>query len=204
MISSLEVAPAGLALHWDNEVKTHLRLDTNEERARVESVLIPAATEWIQSLTNRQLINATWVFLYPSFAAAAARSPRGAIYVPRPPLQEVVSIEYFDSQNTLQTWGEENYVVYAPRGPMAKPGWIWPVSGPTWYPSSYSRPDAVQIKAVCGYGPSAATVPGGLRQAMLLLVSELFERRELVVTGTIVQAAPVGAVHLGLSYLAEI
>jgi uncharacterized phiE125 gp8 family phage protein len=202
MIPHEDTAPAALALDWETEVKSQLRLDTDDERARVEAILIPTVTEWIQALTNRQLITATWLFWYPSFGCAVNRY--GLIPVPRPPLQSVAWIKYYDAQDVLQTWDAANYTVTKPRGPKAKPGWIRPVSSTVSYPSAYGRPDAVEIKAVCGYGATYASVPPGIRQAMLLLLGELFERREETVVGSIIQDVPHGARSLGLPFLVEI
>jgi uncharacterized phiE125 gp8 family phage protein len=203
MRSSLDTAPTGLALHWDHEVKSHLRLDTDEERARVESLLIPTATEWVQALTNRQLLTATYVFLYSSFAEAAARGD-GLILVPRPPLQSVVSIKYHDAGNDQQTWDPSDYVVTIPEGPKASCGIIRPASNSVFYPSTFCRPDAVEIKAVCGYGASYTNVPPGLRQAMLVLVGEMFERREHAAMGSVSHDVALNAQHLALPFVVEV
>lgn len=206
MISSLTTPAAALALDWANEVKGHLRLDVDTEKTRVESLLIPAAADWCEAVTGRQLINATWTFWWPSFDAACQPGcglgfPSDAIVLPRPPLGGVTHVKYYDTANAIQTWSASNYAVVAPAGPKASPGWLRPVA-PATYPSTYERPDAVEIRLVAGYGASYASVPGGLKQAMLILLAELFERREEAVTGTIIQQVPVGALSLALGYLA--
>ena len=210
MILSLDTAPAGPALFWEDEVKGHLRVDSDEEQARVTDVLVPAAADWVEALTNRALITQTWKVWYPSFGAACSTAWRfgtkyapGSILLPRPPLQSVTWVKYYDSNNTIQTWAAANYTVTAPAGPKASPGWILPIPT-TEYPSTYTRPDAVEIKIVCGYGLLPKHVPGGLREAMLLLVGEMFERREIAVAGTIIADAPLAAVNLALGYLVEI
>jgi uncharacterized phiE125 gp8 family phage protein len=211
VIPSLDTAPANPALSWEDEVTGHLRLDpSHEEQARVMGLLVPTVAEWVQALTNRQLITATYLFWFSSFdeaLAAACRHPKrypsNAILVPRPPLQSVTWIKYYDTANVLQTWASSNYTTKTPAGPKASSGWIQPVPAAT-FPSTYDRPDAVEIKAVCGYGADSTDIPGALRQAMLLLLGEMFERREEAVIGTIVAAAPVQAVNLGLGYLVEV
>lgn len=212
MIASIDTAPALPALDWNNEVKGHLRLDADDEQARVMDVLVPAAEEWAQSLTGRQLITATWLAWYPSFyeacrpalaRCATGTFPTDAILVPRPPLQSVTWIKYYDTSNVLQTWASTNYTVKAPAGPKAPNGWIQPVPNVA-FPATFVRPDAVEVKFVAGYGAEPTSVPGGLRQAMLLVLAEMFEKREISVTGTIIQDVPLAAVNLGLSYLAEV
>jgi uncharacterized phiE125 gp8 family phage protein len=201
MIPSLVTAP-DKAIAW-SEMQSHLRLDSDDERARVEGVLLPAATEWVQALTNRQLMPATFTFWYPSFEAACAaaqrhpcRYPYGTILVPYPPLQSVTWVKYYDLANSIQTWAASNYTVSAPAGPKCGPGWIAPLPF-VIYPNTYFRPDAVELKVVCGY-PGQSTIPGGLKASMLLHIGGQFEQRE----NTIVEA-PQNAVSMALSYLVE-
>lgn len=214
MISSLDTAPVNASLDWDADIEGHLRVSTDDERARIEGTLVPTARDWVEGLTNRQLVTATWKFWWPSFEAACASARRfgssgarkyidGTILIPRPPLQSVTWVKYYDTANVQQTWASTNYTVTTVGGPKAGPGWLLPVPTAS-FPGTYDRPDAVEIKAVCGYGPEAEDVPGGLRAAQLLYLAELFERRELAVVGTIVADAPIGAVNLALPYLVEI
>lgn len=208
MIPSLLTAPTSPAIPW-TEVKSHLRLDSDDEQARVEAILVPAATDWAQSLLNRQLMPATWAFWFPNFWAACApaqrhcgRYPADSILLPYPPLQSVTWVKYYDLNNVQQTWSTSDYTVSAPAGPKCGPGWIRPVPGAI-FPSTYCRPDAVEIKAVCGYA-SASAVPAGIKAGMLLHIGEQFERREQAISGTIIAEVPQNAIALALPYLVEV
>src|SRR5512137_379977 len=108
---SLVTAPAALALDWVSEVKGHLRLITEEERDRVEQVLIPAATSWAETATGRALITQTWKLLLDGFPSGlggwlggyVTTGAASAITLPKPPLQSVTTVKYVDESGVLQT-----------------------------------------------------------------------------------------------------
>lgn len=208
-ILTLTTAPAAAALSWSAEAKGHLRVDTDDEQTRVQDVLFPAVTDWCEGVTGRQFITATWTAWWPSFTAACGYArrhgfPADTILMPRPPLVSVTWVKYYDTNNAIQTWASSNYTVTAsPAGAKGGPGWVRPVAG-TVYPSSYTRPDAVEIKFVAGYGSAYTDVPGGLRHAMLLMLGELFERREIAIAGTIIQQVPMGALQIAQGYQVEL
>jgi hypothetical protein len=54
----------------------------------------------------------------------------------------------------------------------------------------------VEIQFRAGSGEEAAHIPAALRAGMLLVVGELFERREDSVVGTIIQDVPLAATRL--------
>jgi len=193
MTLTLTTPAAALALDWVREVAGHLRLDTDDERERVEDVLIPAATEMAQAETERQLINATWTLYLDAFPPDGDR-----IELPKPPLSSVTSIKYYDPAGTLQTWtAVGNYTVVAPSGPQAESGYIVPAFG-IIYPPTQSVQDAVAIEFIAGYGATYASVPGAIRAAMLLLVGEQFERREegIAGAGVMIVEVPLAARRL--------
>ena len=209
MISTLITAPAADALDWDDDIKPHLRLDSDDEETRVMDGLVPAATDWCESATGRQLVNATWAFQFSGFADACFAAKQlckyapDTILVPRPPLVSVTWVKYYDTANVQQTWGTSNYTVSTLAGPKCGPGWIRPVPGVS-FPSTYVRPDAVEIKAVCGYGAASTSVPGGLRSAMLLLLADMFENREDSISGTIINTVPTTSRVLANGYLVTV
>lgn len=186
---------ASQPLDWLAEVKQHLRLDTEEEQGRVMDVLVPAAAAWVESITGRALITQTWKLVGCGF-------PREVITLPRPPLQQVTAVRYRDSAGVYQTLDPATYVVDAPAGEKALPGRMYPVYGGAW-PTPRGDRDAVEIEFTCGYGDDASAVPGGLRSAMLILVGELFERREQSIVGTIINQVPLTAEALAVPFMVE-
>lgn len=194
---SLKTPPAARALDWGAEVKGHLRLDAEDERQRVESILVPAAEQWAESATGRQLIHATWQMFLRTFPGDGC-----PIVLPKPPLSTVSHVKYYDADGVQQTWAASNYTVIAPTGPKAAAGRIQPNDGVS-YPTIYGDPYEIEVELIAGYGADHTTVPAMLRAGMLLLVAEMFERRELAVTGTIIQGAPLQATSLILPFMWE-
>ena len=195
---SLKTAPAAAALDWTTEVMEHLRLDSSEEQGRVMTILVPAAQQWAESATGRQLVTATWTLFLSSFPGDSSCP----IWLPKPPLQSVTSVKYYDGAGVLQTWAASNYSYVAPAGPKCGGGYILPKAG-AFYPSVYGSPYEVEIEFVAGYGATFAAVPGLLKAGMLLLVGEQFERREESVSGTIINRVPMNAASLILPFLWE-
>lgn len=194
---SLKTPPAARALDWDT-VRGHLRVDSSEEQARVMGILVPAAEEWAESATGRQLITATWTYSFCEFPDDSD----DPIVLPKAPLQSVTSVKYYDTDGNLQTWASSNYDVIAPSGPKCGPGFIIPKAGVS-YPLHYGEPYEIAVEFVSGYGDEHTDVPAGLRQGMLMLVAEMFERRESGIVGTISGEAPLPARSLILPYLSE-
>jgi len=142
------------------EVKDHLRVDTTDEDALI-SALIIAARQWAEEYTGRQFMAATWDWMLDVI-------PDG-FSVPLPPLQSVTSIKYLDTDGAEQTLVSTAYRVDA----ISEPGRIALAYGQTW-PSIYSVINAVTVRFVAGY----TTVPEPIRQAVLIMVGELYEQRQ--------------------------
>lgn len=189
-------APANRALST-GEVQGHLRLDNPDELPRIMSVLVPAAEQWAESATGRQLVNATWKVYLRDFPSSGC-----PIVLPHPPLQSVTAIKYYDGDGVQQTWASTNYTVDAPAGPTAAAGRIIPKVDIA-YPATYGEPYDVEIEYVAGYGANSESVPGLLKQGLLVLVGELFERREAAIAGTIINEVPLSARALILPFLWE-
>ena len=141
--------------------------------------LIAQSRDTAERFCGRQIITATWDFYLDQFPSGSC-----PIYVPLPRLQSCV-ITYVDADGATQTWSSANYVVSTSR----EPGIVRPAYGQT-YPIARYQPDAVKVRFVAGYGTTGASVPQGLRGAMLLLLAGAFEQRTDVLTGTIVNELP--------------
>lgn len=143
------------------EAKDHLRLDTDAHDAMLQ-VQIQAAREHVEMFTRRQLIVATYLFTLPAFASV--------IVLPYPPLHQVTQVQYRDPQGVLTLLPPTAYTVDT----SSEPGRLYV---PT-LPATGMALDAVQITFEAGYGASGADVPARARQAMLLLVGDLYEHAE--------------------------
>lgn len=165
------------------EAKQHTRVSHSHEDA-LFTRWISAAREYAETWTGRQFMLATWQLWLPSFWPHT-------LELPHAPLSSISAVRYYDADNAQQTWAASNYAALAPVGPNARPGRLDYVYGITT-PETYSREDAVEVEFVAGYA-NAAAVPSAIKAALLLLVSEMNERREQVVVGTIQSANLVRA-----------
>jgi uncharacterized phiE125 gp8 family phage protein len=192
---SLKTAPAARALDWATQIRPHLRIDSDEEQAYIESIYVRAATDFVESLTGRQLITATYYGHLDAF-------PDGrVITLPRPPLQSVTSIKYLDDSGVLLELSADLYTVDIPAGPKCSRGRIILDYGESW-PATRDDPDAVTIEFVGGYGSSYASIPGGLTAALLLHVGDAYAHREESAPG-VLAAIPQGVISHALQYLSE-
>ena len=67
---------------------------------------------------------------------------------------------------------------------------------PSWPTNLQSRPDAVGVEFVAGYGDAPADVPAPIRQAMRLLIGAWYENRESTAIGVSVAELPA-SVNVG-------
>lgn len=174
------------------QVYEHLRLDTegspetHPDDARLLRH-ITTARQHVEAMTRRALIQQTIRLSMPAFPVGAdtwaVSSVRNTltriIRLPRPPIISVSSVTYFDGDNALQTLAASNYYVTDEQVPELR--FVSSFSTPTLY----DRPDALRITYVAGYVPEAsppvtqaeyaASVPGALKDAILLGVQLLYD-----------------------------
>lgn len=176
------------------DVRAQVRMTSTAEDTFVTQRVIPAARERMEQATLRQALTATWDLVLDAFPTTA--TGREVVELPRPPLQSVTWIKYYDGAGTLQTWSASEYVVQSFAGPRCRRGLVSPAYGYTW-PTTQERPGAVTIRYVCGYGASGAAVPPLLLEGMLLDIGGLLEFREdLVLTSAAPVTIPRGAASI--------
>jgi hypothetical protein len=169
------------------DAKTHLRVDDTYSDTYI-TALVERATELIEAETNVDLRTTTWnwlgLFLHPRTIDGFSSPYHGhdfltgwhwnnfrhKIFLPRAPLQSIVSVKYYDVDNTLQTYGSNNYYVMTPHNCL---GWIQPA---LYWPATYDifRPDASQIQFVSGMTSASALA----QQCILLAIGSWYETRE--------------------------
>lgn len=152
------------------QVKQQARIDVDAENAFIKE-LIERAVEYCQNeiLGNRQFLTATWDQPLTSW-------PCGNMTLPRPPLQSVTSITYYDADGDSQTLATTYYEV---RKPWKLPGYIHRAPNQTWPTLQSDREFPITVRFVAGFA-SASSVPADWKHAVLLLVSHWFEHREAV------------------------
>lgn len=167
------VEPLGLT-----EAKAHLRVDNDDENALIES-LIETAREQVENDTRRALMTQTLRLNLDAFPCDT-----DTIQLPRPPLVSVSSITYVDSAGTTQTWASSNYIVDA----ASEPGRVVLAYNASW-PTARAQANAIAINYVAGW--TAATLPAAAKRLVALWVAHLFELREPVNVGNIVNEIPL-------------
>lgn len=161
----LITGPAVEPVVIDAPFRARLRLDGTDDDGDVEA-MVAEARELVERETHRALITQTWELVLDEF-------PYGCdeIRVPRPPLQSVTSIKYYDADGVLTTLSSSNYHVAT----AGEPGRIWPVDGYVWPTTQAGRPEAVVIRFVCGWTPT--TVPRSAVGAVKALVTHWYMHR---------------------------
>lgn len=161
-----------------DEAKASARVDTGADDDLIAD-LISAAREYAENSTQRQLMTATWQLTQDRFPGGDPWwgpwwhwGNAGVIRLPWPPLQNVVSIQYVDTQGNTQSVDLTNdTIIDSTREPARiTPAWgkVWPVIRP--------MPNAVTITYVAGYA-DATLIPRQVRLAMKLLIAEWYDNR---------------------------
>jgi uncharacterized phiE125 gp8 family phage protein len=143
------------------DAKAHLKLDTADEDALVTS-LITAARARAEWHTGRALVTQSWVLKLDTFPASLIAE------IPLPPLQSVTEIAFTTpdglrsvqppASNRVDTASQPGRVIFSQA------------------PQQLRASDAVEIAFTAGYG-AAAAVPQAIRQAILIIVADLYSHR---------------------------
>jgi len=152
------------------EAKLHLRLAVDSEEAETYTRenalltrLITLARKRVEFLTARALMTQTWYGYLDEFPA------EDYILVPKPPLQSA-TVKYKIKIGTESTFTYFDTDVKSHWGRLVlKPDYSWPTDA--LYPTN-----PITVEFVCGYA-AAASVPECAKQAMLIMVSDMYESR---------------------------
>lgn len=151
--------------------------------ATLLNALITAAREAAESYTRRAFITQTLRLNLDGFPSkslgwwdgvrdgAIGTEQSRVLELPRPPLQSVSSVTYFDTSDASQTFASSNYVVITD----CEPGVVQLKTTQAWPVDLRSR-NAVKIDFIAGYG-AATDVPMAIKRAILLEVASYYTRR---------------------------
>lgn len=170
------IEPVSLA-----EVKLHLHMDTtespaNDTEAPLLAIYIAAARRYAEHFTNKAFATQTWALYLDEFPED------DYIRLPRPPLQYVEALTYKDSAGALQVVSfidpsgtplteTDDFIVDT----SSEPARLYLKNGASW-PQALEEAQSVVIQYVCGYA-DMTDVPGEVKAAILLKVSDLYENR---------------------------
>tara|TARA_R100000329_G_scaffold146597_1_gene133261 strand:- start:654 stop:1313 length:660 start_codon:yes stop_codon:yes gene_type:complete len=197
-MARLTKTTSGTEILTTSEAKTHLRVTHSAEDTYI-ATLIKVAQQYAEKYCGGSFTESTyemtmeaWNDVFVSNATLGTTSnllksytyPVGGYYspytglaqivLPKAPVSSVTHIKYYDSNNSLQTWSDTNYNLVKPEN---QKGFVELVDGKD-FPSLFNRADAIKITFVSGYGSSASDVPETIKQAVLLIIGSLYEKRE--------------------------
>ena len=155
------------------DAKLQLRVTHDSEDSLITHLIV-AAREHCEMYHGRAYITQTLKLQLDEWPED------GEIVLPRPPYQSVTSIKYIDSDGAQQTIDAAEYQTDL----NATPGRIIPAYGYTW-PTARGQLSAIEVTFTAGYGDAGTDVPARICQAVLLRLSDLYENREAIGTGTI-------------------
>ena len=177
------------------DVKSHARIDTNDDDQLITNFLIPAARQKAELLTRRSFITQQWLAVLDAFPGSYLTGvpfgqtfgiPPHAVLLERPPILSIQSIKYTAMDGTTGTMNPATDFVDLTFGATVRADnlmRITPQFGKIW-PITLPQIGSVQIAYTAGYGPLATSVPATIRNWMLLRVAALYENREEVIVGT--------------------
>lgn len=150
------------------QAKDHLRIDHPDQNDLINS-LIKAARIYCEQSMSRAFIITQYLFTIASFTPSCLFVSDRKIKLPRGRVQQVDKIEYYDTDNQLQTFDQGGYMADVNQEPGVVH--IYP---PTTIPCTYDRPDAVRITFTAGYGSTHNKVPETIKLAIKSLVVEYY------------------------------
>jgi len=157
-----------------DELKEHLRLDTDHDDAYVNSC-ITAARHYIEGQTHHVIMQQTWSYTidyhWPErFGSRRIDFPTNPVTAQTSP--STTTITYVDTNGVSQTLAQTQYTVLGRR----HGSYIVPAYEITW-PEVRHVPDAITVQYQSGYATTA--VPQELHRAMLILAAHYYENREV-------------------------
>ena len=162
------------------KARYHAKVDADRtEEDWLILAAITAARQLAETQLGRRLITQTWRITIDSFIDTQAMwnsiaSSSIAIEIPLSPLQSILSIKYFDSNNVEQTLDPAAYE-YDPFAVRARVRPVWS----TQWPQIRQRPDSIVISAIVGFGDTPEDVPASIRQWILCAVTSMYENRAI-------------------------
>lgn len=153
-----------------DDVRYHLRNEDLRFDDDLLKIYINAAANYVEKTYGLALLTQT-VKQYHSTFPAACDTP---MLIRINPLIAVSSITYTDTDGDTQTWSASEYT----SGRMDLGGFIVPGINYNWPGSVAALPNAVTVTYTAGFGTKPSTVPHAIRQAIMLMVGDMYQKRE--------------------------
>lgn len=154
------------------EVKNHLKVDFSTDDDWINRA-IQAAREVAENQTATGLISQSITEKFNGFPIVTANNQRAEILLYKSPLRSVTSLTYTDEDGQSQTLTEDtDFIAYT----NAKPPRLALVSGKSW-PTTLTQAQSVIVVYTVG-AADAAAVPARIKQGMMLLIAQWYEKRQ--------------------------
>ena len=154
------------------EAKQHLKVDFTDEDTLID-IYIKGATEYVEEHTGRALLPQTIQHVMNCFPESTSKNPNAVLYLYRPPVRTLNNLDYVDFEGNNQNYNIIDDIVL---DITSEPAQVARTGGNAWATTA-QQPGAVKLTYISGYN-DAANVPSPIRAAILLLIGELYERRE--------------------------
>jgi uncharacterized phiE125 gp8 family phage protein len=163
------------------EAKAHLRVTHSDDDDRIE-VMIEAARQMAEVFLNRAIVTQTIAAVFDRF--------RSEMKLPFGGCTSVTGITYLDSAGASQTASSTLYGVDVVRAPAV----VYLKNGQSW-PSTLVERNAVTVTYLAGAIPASGSpadnqVPARIKQAILMMVADMYENVEAQVAGYSIEANP--------------
>lgn len=150
------------------EAKNFLRVDGSDEEALINA-LISAAREMCEQYTRRILVTTTIDEYFDGFPNYKSPQDKDIIYLSRGPVSSITSVKYVDEIGSEATVSSSAYVVDT----ISEPARIASTAG--WFATNGIINQVIVRYTV---GTDVSSIPAPLKQGMLLIISDLYDKRD--------------------------
>lgn len=167
--------PAGFPVTLEENIKPFLRIpDTDTDSDALLEGLIGPAVDQAELETSRRLITQTWDLVFDSWEDLLWEDKGARIrrIMPFGVCRSVVSIKYLDPDKSEHTVPADQYEISGLLTDECRI--VFHDAGDFDYPALYEV-DPVTVRITCGYGDDGSAVPGWLKTAITVIVSDVFD-----------------------------
>ena len=162
------VTPAASEPITLTEAKNFLRVDGSDDDVLI-GALISAAREMCEQYTRRILVTTTIDEYFDGFPNYKNAISKDFIYLSRGPVQSITNLKYVDEIGSEETVASSYYV----SDTISEPARIASTAG--WFATN-GIINQVIVRYVVG--TDVSSIPTPLKQGMLLIISDLYDKRD--------------------------
>lgn len=167
-----EVTPPAAEPVLKADLKEHLNIDDSftDDDDYIEA-LEKVARRYVEVVTRRKLITQTWQYFLQEWPV------ENYITLPFGQLQSITHCKYTESDDTVNTDFDESDEWTADTD--SDPGRLVLKYGESYPGGTLAIENPIELQFLCGYGDAGSDVPDELLFAIKLMVSDMYENREM-------------------------